>query len=85
MKEKSKCNATSCETLTASKVGFCAKHFYMCKRRGTQSVPVHPAISVTPGGDIIEVPISATQLDSFWTKLAIGEKAQIMIRWITGA
>ena len=30
-KEKKKCNSPDCKTLTASKVGFCGKHFYMSK------------------------------------------------------
>jgi hypothetical protein len=35
-------------------------------------------------GETVEIPVSASLLDGFWAKLAIADKARIMMQWITG-
>jgi hypothetical protein len=75
-KEKKLCNAPDCGTLTASKVGYCGKHFYMSKLKGAPGAKKKARLTRKPtasnanghasgNGDRLHVELSPAAIENY--------------------
>ncbi len=91
MQEKKKCLAEGCEVLTASKVGYCAKHWHLHKKsNGKAHEPranEHARVARRKQSDdaVIELPLlTEAQLDRFLAGLSLSRKAALANAILTG-
>ena len=86
VKEKFECAADGCNTMTASKVGYCGKHFYMSKTKPAKSSPARKANGNGHAGNgksddrlpELVVQLNEAQMNAVLASLSLDKKAQLI-------